>query len=249
LLRDGSATFASSIGTDCRTCSLLRTVDGPSVDCDVLDDGTENGSCQGACGNGVVEPDFFGIMEACDDGNLVSGDSCDYNCAVSGCGNGVAAGAEYCDDFGGRCVGGADDGAPCWANAECSGGYCTNCPSRDCAADCGSCGAGGCCTGLGGCGLYEGYGQGCFLIGGVTSCDSDTCQMAGTCCSTSFGCMDDPGLVAECGGILVGGSLMPCSQCPSCCAFDGYCTSWGVADCLEYEGTPVDCSQCWPDSP
>jgi cysteine-rich repeat protein len=45
------------------------------------------------CGDGVPDPE-----EACDDGNLVSGDGCDINCTVSACGNGVVAGIEQCDD-------------------------------------------------------------------------------------------------------------------------------------------------------
>jgi cysteine-rich repeat protein len=36
--------------------------------------------------------------EACDDGNLVSGDGCDANCTVTGCSNGITTAGEGCDD-------------------------------------------------------------------------------------------------------------------------------------------------------
>jgi cysteine-rich repeat protein len=243
------AAFAQCIDRviGCRTCRLLQAIDGLSVDCDVLDDAAANGSCPGACGNGVVEAGYFAIAEDCDDGNVISGDGCDYDCTVSACGNGVTAGDEYCDGFGGRCIGGQDDGAPCHENAECPGGNCTSCPSGNCAGNCGSCGAGWCCDILG-CAYYEGYGQGCHAAGGTAvSCSSATCQYAGLCCASAFlGCQDGIDALA-CASL--GGTLGPCSECPTCCAFDGYCTSWSDSTCREYEGTPVDCSQCWTDTP
>jgi cysteine-rich repeat protein len=45
------------------------------------------------CGNGVVD-----TGEACDDGNLIEGDSCDTNCTVPACGNGIVDPNEGCDD-------------------------------------------------------------------------------------------------------------------------------------------------------
>lgn len=56
------------------TCSTVVTVDGQ-------------------CGNGVVEKG-----EMCDDGNTISGDSCDRACRLSSCGNGVREYGEQCDD-------------------------------------------------------------------------------------------------------------------------------------------------------
>lgn len=56
------------------TCSTVITVDGE-------------------CGNGVVEKG-----EMCDDGNTISGDSCDRACRLSSCGNGVREYGEQCDD-------------------------------------------------------------------------------------------------------------------------------------------------------
>jgi cysteine-rich repeat protein len=54
--------------------------------------------CEGAllalgCGDGVGDPE-----EACDDGNLLSGDGCDVNCTVTACGNGIVTAGEQCDD-------------------------------------------------------------------------------------------------------------------------------------------------------
>jgi LPXTG-motif cell wall-anchored protein len=47
------------------------------------------------CGNGVVERG-----EQCDDGNTLSGDSCDRYCRAAGstCGNGMLERYEECDD-------------------------------------------------------------------------------------------------------------------------------------------------------
>lgn len=47
------------------------------------------------CGNGIREG-----QEACDDGNLASGDGCNALCLVESCGNGIVEGAagETCDD-------------------------------------------------------------------------------------------------------------------------------------------------------
>jgi cysteine-rich repeat protein len=36
--------------------------------------------------------------EACDDGNLTSGDGCDANCTITGCSNGIVTAGEGCDD-------------------------------------------------------------------------------------------------------------------------------------------------------
>jgi cysteine-rich repeat protein len=45
------------------------------------------------CGDGVEDSG-----EACDDGNLANGDTCDSNCTRPRCGNGVTGGGEECDD-------------------------------------------------------------------------------------------------------------------------------------------------------
>ncbi len=67
---------------------------------------------------GAARNDFFrglvaeikgqiGRPEECDDGNLVNGDGCESNCALTGCGNGIVDPGEECDD------GNADDGDAC----------------------------------------------------------------------------------------------------------------------------------------
>jgi cysteine-rich repeat protein len=45
------------------------------------------------CGNGILDGE-----DACDDGNLVSGDGCDRTCMLTGCGSGVITEGEDCDD-------------------------------------------------------------------------------------------------------------------------------------------------------
>ncbi|MBI1818209.1 MAG: DUF4215 domain-containing protein [Deltaproteobacteria bacterium] len=45
------------------------------------------------CGNGVLNG-----SEECDDGNLIDGDGCDFNCTITRCGNGRVTAGEECDD-------------------------------------------------------------------------------------------------------------------------------------------------------
>ncbi|HEV7731104.1 MAG TPA: right-handed parallel beta-helix repeat-containing protein [Candidatus Binatia bacterium] len=99
-------------------------VNGPRVDIGA-DEAT-------TCGNNVTEP-----PEACDDGDLVSGDGCDANCTVTACGNGVVTAGEQCDDgnlVAGDCCGAAcqfeatgtpcDDGDTCSHSDTCTAGVC-----------------------------------------------------------------------------------------------------------------------------
>ena len=234
---------------DCRACEFVAGVDGTTPDCDTFDDGALNDSCPDACGNGVVGAGLPSWQpEACDDANGTSGDGCDYNCTASACGNGIVAEGELCDQLNGRCVGGALDGAPCDRNAQCGSGYCTSCPEGGCSNDCTACGAGACCSIMFGCVPEFHTDQECSELGGTAvTCDDPVCQHSGTCCKHLYldwaGCHSDPEVLANC--YAWGGMLAPCSECERCCAFDGYCTSWDAGTCLEYEGTPVDCSQCW----
>jgi cysteine-rich repeat protein len=235
--------------TDCRACKFVTGVDGASPDCDTFDDGIANGSCPDACGNGVVgaglnewEP------EACDDANLVSDDGCDSNCTPSGCGNGVLTAGEFCDRRTSRCQGGDDDGESCERNEQCAGGLCTSCPPGGCSNDCTGCGAGICCDTRFGCLIAYDEQEGCAPVAGTpVACDGATCQHSGTCCKNIFldwqSCHSAQYVMDNC--INWGGHYEPCSECLPCCAFSGYCTSWDAIDCLEYEGTPVDCAQCW----
>jgi hypothetical protein len=230
---------------DCGACAVVRGVDGVATDCDAFDDGAANGSCPDACGNGIVGIGWFAAAEGCDDGNFADADGCDSNCTPTACGNGITAGAEHCDGFSGRCIGGAYDGLLCYSNAECSGGVCTSCPSGDCGNDCTACGPGACCRTLGCGGPEPGFGSFCF--GDIVPCNDADCQFAGTCCEGTFAeghCLQSFPDNAVCEDL--GGENIPCGECAHCCEFDGYCTPWAAETCLEYEGTPVDCSQCWP---
>ena len=105
------------------------------------------------CGNGgALQP-----TEACDDGNLVSGDGCDANCTVSACGNGLAAGAEGCDD------GNTTNGDGCSSTCAVEAGYnCTGTPSV--------------CTGICGDGVVQ-INEGC----------EDGNLANGDCCSSTCG--------------------------------------------------------------
>ena len=47
------------------------------------------------CGNGIIE---IASGEMCDDGNMVSGDSCSATCQIESCGNGIIDIGEACDD-------------------------------------------------------------------------------------------------------------------------------------------------------
>lgn len=84
------------------------------------------------CGDAISE-----APEACDDGNLVNGDGCDSNCAVTGCGNGIVTAGESCDDgnvAAGDCCSplctvesdgsACSDGEPCTRDDACSAGAC-----------------------------------------------------------------------------------------------------------------------------
>ncbi len=70
----------------------------------VCDMGTNTCSAP-SCGDGVVQPG-----EACDDGNMVNGDTCTNNCGLGECGDGEVGGTEQCDD------GNLTDGDACDSN-------------------------------------------------------------------------------------------------------------------------------------
>lgn len=101
--------------------------------------------CQVGCGNGIIDP---GLDEACDDGNIVSGDGCtadcrsvekDHACLEPGmpcsnlvaCGDGRLMGMETCDD------GNAVDGDGCSALCALENGWDCPAPGSACAPRCG----------------------------------------------------------------------------------------------------------------
>ena len=90
-------------------CLLTGNLCGTQfAECDTPNENYCTSECHNAgnenkvsCGNGVIE-----AGEACDDGNMVSGDGCSLNCLREGsnqrwgslCGNGVIEAGEACDD-------------------------------------------------------------------------------------------------------------------------------------------------------
>ena len=90
----------------CRTdCTLARCGDGVVDQGESCDDGRQNhdgipDACRTdcslpACGDGVVD---VATGETCDPGVDEPGDTCDAQCHVILCGNGILQGAEVCDD-------------------------------------------------------------------------------------------------------------------------------------------------------
>ncbi len=103
----------------------------PGFDC--FTDGPDEPCRRIECGNGLVECDQLGLCEACDDGDVDSGDGCDASCEFEGgfdcvsapgqpcvevvCGDGVIGfdqlvGGEGCDD--GNALGGDGCDATCF---------------------------------------------------------------------------------------------------------------------------------------
>jgi cysteine-rich repeat protein len=60
------------------------------------------------CGDGALGKP----QEQCDDGNTTSGDGCDENCTLTGCGNGIITAGETCDPPA-SCPTACNDGDPC----------------------------------------------------------------------------------------------------------------------------------------
>jgi len=160
----------------CQLCQMLNDVDGLGRDCDLFDDGNgSNGSCGAECGDGVRQTE-----EACDDGDLDSGDGCSnachveagYSCTgspsvcVPSCGNGALDGGEGCDD------GDAAGGDGCSATCQVEAGFsCSGTPSV-CVPACGN-----------------------GIVGAGETCD-DGDQTGGDGCSA--GCQVEPGY--QCSG-------------------------------------------------
>lgn len=98
----------------CRTnCQPAHCGDGVTDTGESCDGGGATVTCDPdctavACGDGVANA---AAGEACDDGDLVSGDGCDENCTVTGCGNGIVTPPESCDD--GDTTGGDGCSATC----------------------------------------------------------------------------------------------------------------------------------------
>ncbi len=78
----------------CRVCRMINEANGLQQNCDLLDDGSVDGTCP-ECPNGEID-----AGEECDDGNFTDGDGCTSLCILEFCGDGIIndSGTEECDD-------------------------------------------------------------------------------------------------------------------------------------------------------
>jgi cysteine-rich repeat protein len=126
-------------------------------------------ACQPICGDGIVDP-----SEACDDGDLQSGDGCDANCTPTACGNGVVTTGESCDD--GNTT--AGDGCRSDCTSEVCGDGITD-PGEQC--DDGNTTSGDCCSST------------CTAEDGGPCSDGDLCTSGDVCVgSTCVGTTTKP---------------------------------------------------------
>ena len=97
--------FNSDSGPCTRGCALATCGDGlvlqSGPDAEECDNGRQNGPdqlCTAGCKLNVCGDGFVGPGEACDDGNVFSGDGCSASCEGEACGDGVVGDGELCDD-------------------------------------------------------------------------------------------------------------------------------------------------------
>jgi cysteine-rich repeat protein len=92
--RDAGSEFLSCLDrlVECRFCQALESFDGMILNCDMFDDGQQNGTCTSICGDSRVA-----AGEECDDGNERNWDGCQQDCTAF-CGDGIVRPpVEYCD--------------------------------------------------------------------------------------------------------------------------------------------------------
>lgn len=79
----------------CEEGALLLCEDGVTLreECGILACNIAEARC-GECGDGLRDATF----EECDDGNTLDGDTCESDCTVAFCGNGIVDVGEVCDD-------------------------------------------------------------------------------------------------------------------------------------------------------
>jgi cysteine-rich repeat protein len=198
-------------------------------ECDLGEENSDAGRCTLACltnrcGDGKLRTGF----EACDDGNLQSGDGCDANCSITACGNGVRSVDELCDD------GNTIDGDGC--NANCRPSACEE--AANCSSFASQCSVGFCnpengfCDGLA---INEGRpcGAGC---GGVGQCRDGACVGAlGAVCDDGNPCTDD---ICQAGGCVHPFNEAPCNECGVCS--QGACKRGSATACNDANPCTVD---------
>lgn len=119
------------------------------------------------CGDGVVEADG---AEACDDGNVASGDGCDAACRVETC-FACAGAPSVCTPRDGSC----DDGDSCTVNDACTGGRCAGTTAVDGTA----CDDGNACTTADACHAGTCVPAGRLACGACEVCDRETAACVG----------------------------------------------------------------------
>ncbi|MEI9954472.1 MAG: DUF4215 domain-containing protein [Pseudomonadota bacterium] len=209
---------------------------GPNLNtCDPSDPSSPCGSGAPAppnCGDGMLTSD-----EACDDGNLVSGDGCTANCLsvergyscnppgkpcrqIARCGDGIVAESEACDD------GNLVDGDGCAARCRLELGYkCSGMPSVCSHATCGD-----------------------KVKEGTESCDDGNAVPFDGCsatCQTEPDCSMSGGCKSACGDGLVideecdDGNVRDGDGCSSACKLEGGFTCTRANNCEKINGACV----------
>jgi cysteine-rich repeat protein len=206
--------------------------DGNQSLTDACPDGVTFGCQQARCGDGYIYAD----AEACDDGNALPADGCSESCVVESgftctgalsncittCGDGIAAGAEPCDD--------AADSADCNIDctpATCGDGY-VNAAASEVCDDGNNELNDGCPDGPGGTCTLASCGDGIIFFGPEVCDDGNTANYDG--CTS--GCVPEPGYTctgepslcsAECGdGVVAAGEL--CDEFFETANCDANCT-------------------------
>jgi cysteine-rich repeat protein len=210
--------------------------------------------CRGAaCGNAALDPG-----EACDDGNLVSGDGCNANCSsTEACGDGVLDAGESCDDgntLAGDCCSAAcavetagaacNDGRFCNGADTCDGlGACSRHGTDPCAGgpECASF----CDEGAEVCGLAP-AGTTCSDDG--NACTDDACDGAGGCAHVPNVAPCDDGVFCNGADTCVGGACSVHAGDP--CAGGGECADRceeAFDSCFSFDGCSDDGEMCTLD--
>ena len=159
------------------TTGSFIVVGAPQDDTVEVDSGAVYFFPDNSCGNAVADP-----LEQCDDGNLVSGDGCDSNCALTACGNGVVTAPEQCDD--GNNAAGDGCSPICGSEGACGDGVQSSFEQCDDANLVSGDGCDANCT-------FTTCGNG--VTAGPEQCDNGTSNGADLCCSATCQRVDADG--------------------------------------------------------